>query len=201
MKPLHPYSFLLFCLVAIGSELAFANEFQQPIPFSHKTHAGENEIACEFCHVYARRSINSGAPSMQSCAGCHKTILGSTPEKQEGITSVLQYWKENRVIPWKKVHDVPDFVYFSHKRHIRAGYDCTECHGEVGTLDLLSLDTMAADLSMGWCVRCHTTEVPAHQGKIVAPVRLTRGGKIQPDAPPVADGTIWGPSDCLACHK
>ena len=196
------YSALIVFLLAVGSLPALANEFRQPVPFSHKTHAGENEIPCEFCHVYARRSTVSGVPSMRNCAGCHKTILGSTPEKQKEIAAVMQYWKENRIIPWKRVHDVPDFVSFSHKRHIQAGQDCTECHGEIREMELLTMDTMASDLSMGWCVGCHASEVPAHAGKAVAPIRLTRGGKTLPEAvPPVADGTILASSECQTCHK
>ncbi len=85
----------------------------------------------------------------------HKVIVGSTPEKQKDIATLMQHWNDQQPIAWKKIHDVPDFVYFSHKRHIQAGFDCMECHGDISLLDVVSMDTMQSDLSMGWCVNCH----------------------------------------------
>ena len=156
-------------------------EFIQPIEFSHKTHVEKGEIPCEFCHIYARRSINSGAPVMASCFGCHRVIAGSDedPQKaqknQDAIKKVLEFQSKREQIPWKKIHDLPDFVHFSHKRHIQAGFDCTECHGEVKQHDVLSTETMITDLSMGWCMKCHTEGRPAVDGKIAGPIRETRG--------------------------
>ena len=136
-------------------------EFSQPIEFSHKTHIEKGGMSCEFCHIYARRSINSGAPVMDTCFGCHRVIAGSDedPQKaiknQDAIKKLLEFKSKKESIPWKKVHDLPDFVHFSHKRHIQVGFDCTECHGEIGQQDVLSTQTMITDLSMGWCMTCH----------------------------------------------
>jgi hypothetical protein len=183
-------------------------EFSQPIEFSHKTHIEKGEIPCEFCHIYARRSINSGAPVMASCFGCHRVIAGSDedPQKaiknQDAIKKLLEFKPKGESIPWKKIHDVPDFVHFSHKRHIQAGFDCTECHGEIGQHDLLSIQTMVADLSMGWCLKCHTEGRETVDGKIAGPVRKTRGAKIMEQAavqPP--NGFLLGSKDCYTCHK
>ena len=96
----------------------------------------------------------------------------------------------------------PDFVYFSHKRHIQAGFDCTECHGEINQYDVLSTETMITDLSMGWCMECHTEGRPAVNGKIAGPVRETRGGKIlQEAAAKQTDEILLGSKDCYTCHK
>ena len=185
-----------------------AGEFTQPIAFSHKTHIEKGGVPCEFCHIYARRSINSGAPVMDSCFGCHQVIAGSDddPEKakqnQEAIKKLLEFKPKSESIPWKKIHDLPDFVHFSHKRHIQAGFDCTECHGEVDQFDVLSMDTMITDLSMGWCMKCHKEGRPALDGKIAGPVRETRGGKIVQEAPEKQpDRILLGSKDCLTCHK
>jgi hypothetical protein len=183
-------------------------EFIQPIEFSHKTHIEKGEIPCEFCHIYARRSINSGAPAMASCFGCHRVIAGSDDDpqeaerKQNAIKKLLEFKPKGESIPWKKIHDVPDFVHFSHKRHIQVGFDCTECHGEIFQHDVLSTQTMVADLSMGWCLKCHTEGRQTVNGKIAGPVRKTRGAKIvEQTAAQQPDGLLLGSKDCYTCHK
>jgi hypothetical protein len=183
-------------------------EFSQPIEFSHKIHIEKGEIPCEFCHIYARRSINSGAPVMASCFGCHSVIAGSDEDPQEAvkfqnaIKKLLEFKPKGESIPWKKIHDVPDFVHFSHKRHIQAGFDCTDCHGEINQHDVLSTQTMVTDLSMGWCMECHREGRPAVNGKIAGPVRETRGGKILKEtAAKQSDGILLGSKDCYTCHK
>ena len=190
------------------SEPVPLGEFSQPIEFSHKTHVEKGAISCEFCHIYARRSINSGAPAMATCFGCHRVVAGSDedPEKakknQEAIKKLLEFKPKKESIPWKKIHDLPDFVYFSHKRHIQAGFDCTECHGEVDKHDVLTTDTMINDLSMGWCMKCHKEGRPAVNGKIAGPVRETRGGKILEEAETLkSDKILLGSKDCTICHK
>ena len=183
-------------------------EFVQPIAFSHKTHIEKGEIPCEFCHIYARRSINSGAPVMAACFGCHRVIAGSdedpqkAKENQDAIKKLLEYKPKQESVPWKKIHDVPDFVHFSHKRHIQVGFDCTECHGEIGQHDVLSVQTMITDLSMGWCMKCHIEGRETVAGKIAGPVRMTRGGTIMKQAAvQQPDGTLVGSKDCYTCHK
>jgi len=185
-------------------------EYIQPIEFSHKIHVDKSGIPCEFCHIYARRSINSGVPTMASCFGCHShnIIPGSDedPQKaiknQNAIKKLLELQPKGEAIPWKKIHDLPDFVHFSHKRHIQVGFDCTECHGEINQHDVLSPHTMITDLSMGWCMKCHREGRKTVDGKIVGPVRETRGGKtVTQAAVQQPDGTLLGPTDCYACHK
>jgi len=191
-----------------GTEPVPPAEFIQPIEFSHKTHVDKVEIPCEFCHIYARRSISSGAPVMANCFGCHRVIAGSDKDpqealrKQNAIKKLLEFKPKGESIPWKKIHDLPDFVHFSHKRHIQAGFDCTECHGEINQHDVLSTQTMITDLSMGWCMKCHTEGQPAIDGKIATPVRKTRGGKIVKQTPAQQpDGILLGSKDCYICHK
>ena len=177
---------------------SFAEEIEQPIAFSHKTHAGVNKIACEFCHIYARRSINSGVPPVRTCMGCHNVIAGTQPEQQAEIKKVKEYWAKNEPIPWRKIHDNPDFVYFSHKRHVKAGFDCTNCHGDISQMDVVQRQS---DLTMGWCVKCHNQKHPTVDGKIAGPVRATRGGPVLQPAPANAINTISGSKDCYICHK
>jgi len=123
-------------------------------------------------------------------------------KKQEDIKKLLEFQQKAESISWKKIHDLPDFVHFSHKRHIQVDLDCTECHGEVNQYDVLSTQTMITDLSMGWCMKCHKEGRPAVDGKIVGPVRETRGGKIVKEAGVNQTGEIViGSIDCYTCHK
>ena len=125
-----------------------ATSVGQPIAFSHAHHAGEYQIGCEFCHAYARRGPVAGIPSVQRCVGCHRTILSEQPE----ILKLLDYWENGTPIPWLRVHDLPDYVRFTHKAHLRAGLECARCHGDVTRMDIAQ---QVEPLTMGWCVDCH----------------------------------------------
>ena len=120
----------------------------QPINFSHKIHAGDNQIPCMYCHIQARRSISAGVPSVNKCVNCHTVIAKDRPQ----IRKVMTYWENKEPIPWIKVHDLPDFVYFPHKRHVLAGVECQTCHGPVQTMDRV---TRLAPMTMSWCLDCH----------------------------------------------
>lgn len=122
--------------------------FGQPIAFSHQHHAGEYGIDCQFCHVYARRGPVAGIPSVQRCVGCHRTIVNDRPE----IQTLLEYWENEEPIPWVRMHDLPDYVRFTHKAHVRAGVDCASCHGDVQQMDIAQ---QVEPLTMGWCLDCH----------------------------------------------
>ena len=120
----------------------------QPIAFSHRLHVNDVELDCQLCHVYARRSPVAGIPSVERCAGCHRVMVPDRPE----IQKVLRYWEDEAPIPWVRVHDLPDYVRFTHKRHVRAGVVCQECHGDVAQMEIAR---QVAPLTMGWCVTCH----------------------------------------------
>lgn len=121
---------------------------EQPINFSHKKHAGDNEIPCLFCHIYATKSKVSGVPSVQRCLGCHASIRTDSPE----IKKLQQHWDRQEAIPWVKVYDLPDYIYFPHKRHVKGGVKCQECHGDVANMARIRQVT---HLVMGWCLECH----------------------------------------------
>ena len=122
---------------------------EQPIAFSHKLHAGEYRIDCQYCHADARRSPYAGIPSVSRCMGCHRIVAADRPEVQK----LQRYLQDGRAIPWVRVHKVPGFVYFPHKRHVQAGVACQTCHGSVQAMVVLA---QVAPLTMGWCVECHT---------------------------------------------
>ncbi len=122
---------------------------EQPIPFSHKLHAGDKKIPCQYCHSSARRSITSGIPPLNACMGCHRLVGTDKP----WIQKITESYKNNQPISWVKVHDLPDFVRFSHKIHVSgAKLECQECHGQVQDMEVVE---QVAPLQMGWCIDCH----------------------------------------------
>ena len=135
-------------VVAAGQDAASENPFAQPIAFSHTQHVTEIGLDCQMCHVYSRRGPVAGIPSVETCAGCHEQVLSDRPQ----IQKVLEFWENKEAIPWVRVHDLPDFTRFSHKRHVLGGIDCAECHGNVGQMDTA---VQVESLTMGWCVTCH----------------------------------------------
>ncbi|MCH8134838.1 MAG: cytochrome c3 family protein [Proteobacteria bacterium] len=128
---------------------------EQPINFSHRIHAGENQIPCMYCHVQARRSISAGVPSVNKCMGCHAEVATDSPQ----IRLLASYFETKEPIPWIKVHDLPDFVHFTHKRHVQADIECQTCHGPVETMDVVSRE---APLKMGLCLDCHRKNEVEH---------------------------------------
>jgi hypothetical protein len=129
---------------------------EQPIAFPHDKHAGgTNQIPCMYCHSSADRSVDAGIPAVQVCAGCHVpggvAAAGARADSAE-VRKVVAYWKEQKPIPWVRIHDLPDHVHFPHYRHINAGVTCQTCHGEVQNVKQVKQES---SLRMGWCISCH----------------------------------------------
>ena len=125
-------------------------ELEQPIKYSHMLHAGTLQIDCQYCHNGARRSIHAGVPATQVCMNCHKMVDSTDRPELEKLKA---FFESGEPIPWKKVHDLPDFVYFSHKRHVLGGVACEECHGDVR--NEFTVGRRVSELTMGWCLNCH----------------------------------------------
>ncbi|MCS7163104.1 MAG: c-type cytochrome [Bacteroidia bacterium] len=125
----------------------------QPIAFSHKTHAGEYKIACQYCHVGVEKGKSATIPSTNICMNCHAYIQEGSRYGTKEIAKILESYEKGRPIEWVKVHNLPDFVYFSHAQHVKvAGLACQTCHGPVEEMEEVY---QYADLSMGWCINCH----------------------------------------------
>ena len=148
----------------------------QPIYYSHKVHAGLNQISCLYCHGSAWDSKHATIPSVNMCMNCHKAIgsyegpklydeNGTEINGTYEIQKLYKYagfdpknptkWDPSKAKPveWVKIHNLPDHVYFNHAQHVRAGkVQCQSCHGEITAMDEVK---QVSDLSMGWCVNCH----------------------------------------------
>ena len=121
----------------------------QPIAFSHKIHAGQYEIDCNYCHTGVNISKSANIPSVNICMNCHNAIETDKPE----IQKILTAYEENRPIEWIRVHNLPDLAYFNHKQHVAiGGLDCATCHGPIEEMDVVY---QYSELTMGWCINCH----------------------------------------------
>jgi hypothetical protein len=120
---------------------------EQPIPFSHRVHAGVKQINCRFCHPFVERSSRAGIPQMSKCLFCHSYIITGHPEIAKERMAV----STNKPVTWIRIFWIPDHVKFKHQPHITAGFDCTRCHGDVKSMDRL----VPVDFKMGFCVSCH----------------------------------------------
>jgi len=121
---------------------------EQPIPFSHRVHAGVKQIDCRFCHAYVASGPRAGLPVMQKCFYCHQYVIPLHPE----IQKERKFYQSNVGVPWVRVFYVPDHVQFNHQPHILwAGLDCTNCHGEVRKMDRLQ----SVQFEMNFCITCH----------------------------------------------
>jgi len=120
---------------------------EQPIPFSHRVHAGVKSIQCQFCHPYVGRSIFPGIPPVEKCLYCHNYIIANFP----WIQKEHHYFNTDTPTPWKKVFYVPEFVFFRHQRHIKKDIECQQCHGQIETMDRIP----AKRFEMKFCVDCH----------------------------------------------
>jgi len=133
-------------------------EPDQPILFSHKIHAGDNQIDCKYCHTTATESKHAGIPSVDLCMNCHTAVRNGRNTGTEEIAKIYSAIETGKPIKWIKVHNLPDHSYFNHAQHVSAGkVQCESCHGDVKTMDRIR---QVQQLSMGWCIDCHRqTEV------------------------------------------
>lgn len=179
-------------------------EPSQPIAYSHRLHAGELQIPCQYCHSAAERSPHAGIPAASTCMNCHQAVTAgwgavraedelATKEKRRPravVSAELQKLydalglgpdrqrdpsRPTRPIVWNRIHKLPDFVRFDHSAHVGAGVTCQSCHGPVETMERVR---QVNSLSMGWCVDCHRKTKQTG----------VAGRKVQPS------------TDCATCH-
>jgi mono/diheme cytochrome c family protein len=145
---------------------------EQPIKFSHKLHAGDNEIACQYCHNSVEKSKHAGIPSVNICMNCHKGIQKGPQYGEKEIAKIYEasgfdpktgnYTGPQNPIKWIKVHTLPDHVYFNHSQHVVVGkQECATCHGDVKKMTTVE---QKAPLTMKWCIECHRKTEVAMEG-------------------------------------
>jgi hypothetical protein len=173
--------------------------FEQPVPFSHKHHVGDDGIDCRYCHNSVEKSAFAGMPTSETCMACHSQLYTDAAM----LAPVRQSLASNQPLKWNRVHDLPDYVYFDHSIHVAKGIGCSTCHGRI---DQMPLTRRVSTLYMKWCIDCHRDPQkfvrpqgriydmawqPSHHSqsessKLVAQYHIDRTGRL---------------TDCSTCHR
>ena len=124
------------------------NARPQPVPFSHKHHAGELGLDCRYCHSSVEVSSSAGMPPTQTCMACHSQIWTGAAI----LEPVRASYRDSTPISWTRVNALPDFVYFNHSIHVAKGVGCTTCHGPIAEMNITWREN---SLYMRWCLECH----------------------------------------------
>lgn len=126
---------------------------EQPIPYSHRLHAGELGMDCRYCHSSVEQSAKAVIPPTQTCLGCHAVVKSDSAR----LAPLWESWKEDKPVPWVRVHKLADHAYFNHSVHVTAGVGCVSCHGRIDQMEVVR---QQEPLSMGWCLECHRDPGP-----------------------------------------
>ncbi|MFT4709660.1 MAG: hypothetical protein ACI9D0_000752 [Bacteroidia bacterium] len=170
---------------------------EQPIPFSHKLHAGEMGMDCRYCHNTVELGAKAAVPATETCVNCHKGIH----TESVALAPLRESAETGNPIAWNRVHDLPDYVFFDHSAHVTRGVGCVECHGRVDTMVQVRQEKK---LSMGWCLDCHRnpediirpidevtnmTWEAEDQAALAEALTLARGRELN------------APTNCSGCHR
>ena len=170
----------------------------QPVPFDHSLHAGQLGMDCRYCHASVEKSGTSSVPAAQTCMNCHSIIKTTSPL----LEVVRQSYATGEPVPWVKIHQNPDYVYFNHSVHVSRGVSCVECHGKVNEMQVVQQDKSH---SMSWCLDCHRN--PAERIRDPKDVfnldsqTLAAQGKLADAQKFVHDWKVKPPTSCSGCHR
>jgi mono/diheme cytochrome c family protein len=166
----------------------------QPIAFSHKVHAGQYGISCNYCHLGVEKGKLATIPGTHICMNCHTYIQEGPAHGKTEIGKIRTAHYNNQRVEWVRIHNLPDLVYFNHAQHVKVGgVECTSCHGEVKEMEVVY---QFSDLSMGWCITCHReTKVDVTKNDYYLKVHNEMQGK--EEAIHVAE---LGGLECSKCH-
>ena len=120
----------------------------QPIPFSHKVHAGQLQMDCRYCHSFVESAAHSNIPTAQVCMSCHSQVQKDNPK----LAPLREAWETGKPVQWVQIHKAPDYVYFNHSVHVNRGVSCVSCHGRVDQMDVVY---QAESHAMKFCLDCH----------------------------------------------
>lgn len=180
----------------------------QPIAFSHKIHAGEYKINCQYCHSSVEKSKQASIPSLSTCMNCHTYVTAKdkyngqiSPEISKIYKAIgfnpetKKYDGPQSPIKWIRIHNLPDHAVFNHSTHVKVGkVACQKCHGEVQEMEVVY---QRNSLQMGWCINCHresNVDVANNPYYLKLHERLKKEGKT--DIKVAENGGL----ECSKCH-
>ncbi|TDN37781.1 c-type cytochrome [Hymenobacter sp. UV11] len=164
----------------------------QPIAFSHKIHAGENQINCAYCHTSVYKGKSANIPSANICMNCHSQIKTESPE----IKKIYRAIERKQPIQWVRIHNLPDLAYFNHSQHTQVGgIQCQTCHGPIQNMEVVY---QYSALTMGWCINCHR-ETPLNTKGNAYYDNLVKLHDKSNNAVPFTVSSNGG-TECAKCH-
>lgn len=169
---------------------------RQPVPYSHKLHAGDLGMDCRYCHYSIEKSATANVPPTSVCMNCHALIL---PESEK-LLPVRESWATGEPVKWVRIHKIGEYAYFNHSIHLSRGVSCISCHGNVAQMEVVS---QKQPLSMGWCLTCHRNPSP-HLRPVEEVTNMNWiAGEDQAEyaARIIQEKKIAPPEDCSACHR
>ena len=169
---------------------------EQPVPYSHKFHAGELGMECYYCHTGVEKSAVAGIPSTQTCMNCHTMVKPTS----DSLKVVKASWDSGNPIQWVRVHKSPDYAYFDHSAHVNVGVGCKSCHGRI---DRMNVVLQTEPLSMEWCLDCHRE--PAENLRPLSEITNMEWFSNENHADfaqqIIQDLQISPPTGCQGCHR
>ena len=169
---------------------------RQPIAYSHKLHAGDLGMDCRYCHYDIEYSPVANIPATQICMNCHRMI----GLDKASLDPVRNSWDKKTPIKWVRIHQTPDFAYFNHAPHLRAGVGCYSCHGDVRAMVQVM---QVRPLNMKWCLDCHRNpEMNLRPQSELTNMHWTPpSNQMGIAAKMMNDMHLAPPTDCSGCHR
>jgi cytochrome c2 len=179
-------------LMGIGVEQGYAPK--QPIPFSHKLHAGKYKIDCNYCHTGVTKGKQANIPSLNICMNCHSQIK-TGPSGDKALADLREHYAKKTPVKWIRVHNLPDLAYFNHSQHVKVGgIECRTCHGDIDSMDVVK---QHSNLTMGWCINCHRETAVNAKGNAYYDKLIADHNKLSKKDMTVAE---IGGLECSKCH-
>lgn len=168
----------------------------QPVPYSHQLHVGELGLDCRYCHAGVEVSAVASVPPTQVCMNCHQLVA----RDKESLEPIRQSAARGEPMRWVRVHDLPEYAYFDHSLHLRAGVGCSSCHGDVAAMETVR---QVEPLSMGWCLECHRDPAPhlREYDEITDTAWTPPEDQRERGARFIAERGIAASESCTTCHR
>lgn len=167
---------------------------EQPVPYSHKLHAGQLGLDCQYCHSQVFNSKQANVPATQTCMNCHEQIASDS----ENLAEIRESWETGQPVEWVRVHNLPDYAYFNHAAHVNVGVGCETCHGRVDRMEVVF---QKEPLSMSWCLDCHRNpEQYVRPVDEVTTMGFQSENQVEMGRDLVAKHNIQPPTYCQSCH-
>ncbi|MBP9113372.1 MAG: cytochrome c3 family protein [Polyangiaceae bacterium] len=163
----------------------------QPVPYSHRLHAGVMGIDCRYCHANVEKAAHAMIPATQTCMGCHAVVKTDSNR----LANIVASWNTGKPVEWVKVHKLPEHTYFDHSAHLAVGVGCSSCHGRVDKMEVVRVDQ---PIAMGWCLECHRNPGPNLRPKD----QITNmDWKAEMNPPGFTPPDVHPPQHCSGCHR